>query len=63
MGYENQISASMAAEASPDVLAFATFPKEHWRQIWSRELYPIIVDSLALEKKPLDIGASTRWPV
>ena len=28
-------AATMLAEAGPDVLAFATFPKEHWRQIWS----------------------------
>ena len=25
----------LLAEAAPDVLAFATFPREHWRQIWS----------------------------
>ena len=28
-------AAILLAEAGPDVLAFATFPKEHWRQIWS----------------------------
>jgi putative transposase len=28
-------AASLLAEAGPDVLAFATFPREHWRQIWS----------------------------
>jgi putative transposase len=28
-------AANMLAEAGPEVLAFATFPKEHWRQIWS----------------------------
>ena len=28
-------AATMLAEAGPEVLAFATFPKEHWRQIWS----------------------------
>lgn len=22
-------------DAAPDLLAFASFPKEHWRQIWS----------------------------
>jgi transposase-like protein len=25
----------MLVDAAPDILAFATFPKEHWRQIWS----------------------------
>ena len=25
----------MLEEAGPDILAFAAFPKEHWRQIWS----------------------------
>jgi putative transposase len=28
-------AAAMLAEAGPEVLAFASFPKEHWRQIWS----------------------------
>ena len=28
-------AANMLADAGPEVLAFATFPKEHWRQIWS----------------------------
>ncbi len=28
-------AASMLADAGPDVLAFASFPKEHWKQIWS----------------------------
>jgi transposase-like protein len=28
-------AATLLAEAGPDVLAFATFPREHWRQIWS----------------------------
>lgn len=28
-------AATLLAEAGPDVLAFATFPHEHWRQIWS----------------------------
>jgi len=28
-------AAQLLAEAGPDVLAFATFPREHWRQIWS----------------------------
>jgi transposase-like protein len=28
-------AAYLLAEAGPDVLAFATFPREHWRQIWS----------------------------
>ena len=28
-------AASLLAEAGSDVLAFATFPREHWRQIWS----------------------------
>src|SRR5919109_1841174 len=28
-------AASLLAEAAPDVLAFATFPREHWRQVWS----------------------------
>jgi len=27
--------AELLADASHDILAFATFPKEHWRQIWS----------------------------
>jgi putative transposase len=27
-------AASLLAEAGSDVLAFATFPREHWRQIW-----------------------------
>ena len=25
----------MLAEASEEVLAFASFPKEHWRELWS----------------------------
>ncbi len=28
-------AAVMLEEAGPDILAFAAFPKEHWRQIWS----------------------------
>jgi transposase-like protein len=28
-------AAELLAEARPDVLAFATFPREPWRQIWS----------------------------
>jgi transposase-like protein len=28
-------AAELLAQAGPDVLAFATFPREHWRQIWS----------------------------
>jgi putative transposase len=28
-------AAALLAEAGLEVLAFATFPKEHWRQIWS----------------------------
>lgn len=28
-------AARMLAEASPDILAFTAFPKEHWRQLWS----------------------------
>jgi transposase-like protein len=28
-------AAALLAEAGSDVLAFATFPREHWRQIWS----------------------------
>lgn len=28
-------AAELLAEAAPDVLAFVTFPREHWRQIWS----------------------------
>ncbi len=28
-------AATMLADGGPDVLAFTTFPKEHWRQIWS----------------------------
>ncbi len=28
-------AAAMLEEAGPDILAFASFPKEHWRQIWS----------------------------
>ena len=28
-------AARMLEDAGPDVLAFAAFPKEHWRQIWS----------------------------
>lgn len=28
-------AANMLAEAGPEVLAFAAFPKEHWKQIWS----------------------------
>src|SRR5207244_9120342 len=28
-------AAALLADAGPDVLAFADFPKEHWRQIWS----------------------------
>jgi transposase-like protein len=28
-------AAAHLADAAPDVLAFTSFPKEHWRQIWS----------------------------
>src|ERR671923_1380397 len=28
-------AAALLAEAAPDILAFATFPRDHWRQIWS----------------------------
>jgi transposase-like protein len=28
-------AAALLIDAGPDLLAFATFPKEHWRQIWS----------------------------
>lgn len=28
-------AANLLAEAGPEVLAFADFPREHWRQIWS----------------------------
>ena len=28
-------AAAMLVEAEADILAFASFPKEHWRQIWS----------------------------
>ena len=28
-------AACMLEEAGPEILAFAAFPKEHWRQIWS----------------------------
>ncbi len=28
-------AANMLADAAPDVLAFTSFPKEHWKQIWS----------------------------
>ncbi len=28
-------AARLLDKAEPDLLAFATFPHEHWRQIWS----------------------------
>jgi transposase-like protein len=28
-------AAAHLAEAGPEILAFASFPKEHWRQVWS----------------------------
>jgi putative transposase len=28
-------AAELLAEAGPDILAYASFPKEHWRQVWS----------------------------
>ncbi|GIU95883.1 MAG: hypothetical protein KatS3mg012_2340 [Gaiellaceae bacterium] len=28
-------AAELLAEATPDLLAFTHFPKEHWRQLWS----------------------------
>ena len=28
-------AAALLEEAGPDLLAFASFPKEHWRQLWS----------------------------
>jgi putative transposase len=28
-------AAQMLADAADDILAFSTFPKEHWRQVWS----------------------------
>jgi transposase-like protein len=27
--------AALLDEAAPDLLAFSSFPKEHWRQLWS----------------------------
>ena len=31
-------AATMLVEAEADILAFSSFPKEHWRQIWSNNL-------------------------
>jgi len=28
-------AATLLAEAASEILAFSTFPKEHWRQVWS----------------------------
>jgi putative transposase len=28
-------AAALLAEAAADLLAFTSFPKEHWRQLWS----------------------------
>ena len=28
-------AAALLDEAGPDLLAFTSFPKEHWRQLWS----------------------------
>jgi putative transposase len=28
-------AAALLEEAGPDLLAFTSFPKEHWRQLWS----------------------------
>ena len=28
-------AAGLLADAAPDLLAFTSFPKEHWRQLWS----------------------------
>jgi putative transposase len=28
-------AAELLADAAPDVLAFTSFPKEHWKQVWS----------------------------
>ena len=28
-------AAALLEEAAPDLLAFTSFPKEHWRQVWS----------------------------
>jgi hypothetical protein len=44
-------AAALLEEASPDLLAFTDFPKEHWRQLWSTDesvkcpLAPPVVES------------------
>jgi putative transposase len=30
-------AAAMLVDAGGDLLAFAAFPKEHWRQVWSNK--------------------------
>jgi putative transposase len=34
-------AAAMLTDAAGDILAFATFPKEHWRQIWSNNPHSV----------------------
>jgi transposase-like protein len=35
LGEKFSAAAEMLADAGPDILAFAAFPKAHWKQIWS----------------------------
>jgi len=35
LGRSHPKVAAMLTDAQPDLLAFAAFPRRHWRQIWS----------------------------
>jgi putative transposase len=43
-------AAALLEEAAPDLLAFTSFPKEHWRQLWSNN---------SLERLSKEIGRRT----
>ena len=35
LGHSHPKVAAMLTDAQPDLLAFAAFPRRHWRQIWA----------------------------
>jgi putative transposase len=49
-------AAALLEEAAPDLLAFKTFPKEHWRQLWSTDEKVKSADGL----RDRDFGRSIR---
>ncbi len=60
-GEEQRFSqaAALLAEAGPDLLARASFPKEHWRQVWSNTPQEL----LNQEGHPIEGSPSERAPM